>query len=87
MQSYTETWVGFPLTPAIAYGFRFYHDGAILNMHVDKSQTHIISMIYHIDHDDASEPWPILIEVSLDRNLRATQSIAWNSQGIFRLGF
>merc|ERR1712194_206820 len=25
-------------------------------------QTHIISMIYHIDHDEESEPWPLLIE-------------------------
>ena len=33
-------------------------------MHVDKSNTHIISCILHVDHDDdpESEPWPIVIE-------------------------
>ena len=31
-------------------------------MHVDKVQTHIISMILHIDSSDDAEPWPIFIE-------------------------
>ena len=31
-------------------------------MHVDKSRTHIISCILHIDHSEDSEPWPIVIE-------------------------
>ena len=30
--------------------------------HPDKSQTHVISMIYHIDSSDDAEPWPLLIE-------------------------
>jgi len=91
------------LTPAMAYGFRLYRDGAVLNMHVrlghliififetavrpfsqvsqlyifpkfpvfmcrqvDRKQTHIISMIYHID-SESDEPWPILIEDFLGR--------------------
>ncbi|CAB9526361.1 expressed unknown protein [Seminavis robusta] len=62
LQSYTEAWAGIPLTPAIAYGFRLYQNNSILNMHVDKPQTHVISMIYHIDSSDDAEPWPILIE-------------------------
>ena len=31
-------------------------------MHVDKSRTHVISCILHVDHSEDSEPWPILIE-------------------------
>ena len=31
-------------------------------MHIDKSETHIISCILHIDHSEDSEDWPILIE-------------------------
>lgn len=31
-------------------------------MHVDKSQTHIVSFILHIDSSDDAEPWPIAIE-------------------------
>jgi len=31
-------------------------------MHVDKPQTHVISMIYHIDSSEDAEPWPIYIE-------------------------
>lgn len=31
-------------------------------MHVDKRETHIISAILHVDHDENSEPWPIVIE-------------------------
>ena len=70
MQSYTETWAGMPLTPAIAYGFRIYQGGAVLNMHVDKPQTHVISMIYHVFSDKKGEDgqdheWPLLIEGAL----------------------
>lgn len=52
------------LVGAIAYGLRIYREGSSLNMHVDKSGTHIISCILHVDHDDDedSEPWPIIIE-------------------------
>jgi len=61
-----ESWIGgeIPLEGAIAYGLRVYRDGSSLNMHVDKSATHVISCILHVDHDDEpdSEPWPIVIE-------------------------
>lgn len=57
LQPYTEAWAGMELTPHIAYGFRLYQNSSVLNMHVDKKQTHIVSMIYHIDSSDDSEPW------------------------------
>eukprot|EP01083_Nonionella_stella_P243536 848516_1 len=31
-------------------------------MHLDKSTTHIISSILHIDHGENDDPWPIVIE-------------------------
>lgn len=45
-----------------AYGLRIYRNHSRLNMHVDKSGTHIVSAILHVDHDENSQPWPIVIE-------------------------
>jgi len=45
-----------------AYGLRIYQNQSRLNMHVDKSETHVISAILHVDHDENSKPWPIVIE-------------------------
>lgn len=57
-----EEWAGVELEGAIAYGLRVYRNDSRLLMHVDKSKTHIISCIFHIDHSEDSEPWPIVIE-------------------------
>lgn len=62
LQHYPEAWVGFPLTPVTAYGFRLYRNTSRLHVHVDKTQTHVISFILHIDSSDDADPWPILIE-------------------------
>ena len=59
---YVETWAKIELLPSIAYGFRFYRDGSSLGMHIDRSYTHVISFILHIDSSEDSEPWPITIE-------------------------
>merc|ERR1712176_1147390 len=45
-----EAWAGVPLTPNNAYGLRVYRKGSNLNMHIDKTSTHIISSILHVDH-------------------------------------
>ena len=57
-----EEWSGVPLKGALAYGLRAYRNSSSLLMHVDKSLTHIISCIFHIDSSEESEPWPIVIE-------------------------
>lgn len=57
-----EEWAGIELTGSIAYGLRAYQNNTRLLMHVDKSSTHVISCILHIDHSEDSEPWPIVIE-------------------------
>ena len=40
-----------------AYGLRIYQNQSRLNMHVDKSGTHVVSAILHVDHDKDSKPW------------------------------
>jgi hypothetical protein len=64
LKPYHEAWAGVPLKGAMAYGLRVYRNDSNLHMHVDKSNTHIISCILHVDHDQdpESEPWPIVIE-------------------------
>jgi hypothetical protein len=62
LQHFPETWAGMELTPHYAYGFRLYRNETKLHMHVDKSQTHVVSFILHIDSSEDSDPWPILIE-------------------------
>lgn len=57
-----EEWAGVDLVGEIAYGLRVYRNDSRLLMHIDKSSTHIISCILHIDHSEDSEPWPIVIE-------------------------
>lgn len=62
MQPFAEAWSGVELTPHKAYGFRLYQEGNQLMMHTDRSQTHVISFILHIDSSEDAEPWPIMIE-------------------------
>jgi len=57
-----EAWAGVELVPNNAYGLRVYRNNSHLNMHVDKTETHVISSILHVDHDEEGEPWPIVIE-------------------------
>ena len=49
------------LSPTSTYGVRVYQNGSTLFNHVDRPDTHIISAIFHIDHD-LDEPWPLEIE-------------------------
>jgi hypothetical protein len=67
LQPYSEAWSGLDLVPFRAYGFRLYRNESALYMHVDKPQTHIVSLILHIDSSDDAEPWPIFIEDFLGR--------------------
>ena len=62
LKPFHEAWSRIPLVEQNAYGIRVYRNDSHLNMHVDKSNTHIISCILHIDHDPESEPWPLVIE-------------------------
>lgn len=56
-----EEWSRVKLIPTSTYGVRVYGNGSTLYNHCDIPDTHIISAIFHIDHD-LDEPWPLEIE-------------------------
>ena len=62
MKPMFEWWSGVELQPSTAYGIRAYRNDSNLLMHTDKSTTHVISGIFHVDRSDDAEPWPIVIE-------------------------
>jgi len=62
LQPLMEAWSGTKLIANNAYGLRVYMNESKLNMHIDKVETHVISAIMHVDHDQTGEPWPIVIE-------------------------
>jgi hypothetical protein len=62
LQPILEAWSDIELEPSIAYGFRLYQNQSRLWMHVDRTQTHVVSCIYHIASSSDAKPWPIVIE-------------------------
>lgn len=56
-----EQWSGVDLEPTFVYGIREYHNGALLKMHRDRIDTHIISAIINVDQETDVE-WPLVIE-------------------------
>lgn len=62
LQPMAEAWSRKKLVPTHAYGLRVYRNESTLNMHIDKTDTHVISVILHVGHDAESEPWPLVIE-------------------------
>ena len=62
IQPIAEAWSGTELVGSMAYGLRIYRNESTLNMHLDRCETHVISAILHVGHDEDSEPWPLVIE-------------------------
>ena len=56
-----EEWCNQTLEPTFVYGIREYHNGAILKMHRDRIDTHIISAIVNVDQE-TDKDWPLFIE-------------------------
>jgi len=56
-----EEWCGQKLEPTFVYGVREYHNGAVLKMHRDRIDTHIISAIINVDQETDVD-WPLVIE-------------------------
>lgn len=77
-----EKWAGIPLKNGQAYGVRVYRNGSALVAHIDRSETHVISAIFHVDHD-LDEDWPLEIEDSDGAwhyvNLKAGELCAYES--------
>ena len=61
IQDQLEEWSGIKLLPTYVYGVRTYLDGAILNSHKDRKETHIIGTIINIDQK-VREDWYLEIE-------------------------
>lgn len=61
LQQALSEWSGVELQPTFVYGIRVYHRGAILKMHRDRQQTHIISAIINVDQS-VDRDWPLVIE-------------------------
>ena len=61
-----EKWSGQTLDPALIYGVREYHEGAVLKMHRDRIETHVFGVIVNVDQD-ADEDWPFMIEDNYGR--------------------
>jgi hypothetical protein len=62
LQPILEAWSGVELLPSTAYGLRVYRNTSKLHMHVDRTDTHVISAIFHVNHNTGSQPWPLVIE-------------------------
>lgn len=66
LQPIAEAWSGCLLKPTYVYGIREYYQGAILEPHRDRLQTHEVSLILNVRQQIHSE-WPLLIEDHLYR--------------------
>jgi len=64
-----EAWIGgtIPLELTDIYGMRRYEDGASLLPHVDREETHAVSMIVNIAQGGLKEHWPVEIYDHGDR--------------------
>lgn len=60
MQPQLEEWSGKKLKHTAIYGIREYQHGASLDMHVDRYETHVISMIINVDQE-VNEDWVLYI--------------------------
>lgn len=67
MKPEMEKWCGRELDPTYVYGIREYKNGAILKLHRDRFDTHIISAIINVAQE-VNEEWPLMIEDNYYRN-------------------
>lgn len=61
MKPMLEAWCGQPLEPAWTYGVRIYREGGLLQRHVDRLETHVVSAVLLIDQE-VDAPWPLVVE-------------------------
>ena len=60
MESWTSRNVG-DLELTSIYGVRRYTEGAVLRMHADTSNTHVVSAIINVNQEEMQHDWPLLI--------------------------
>lgn len=66
---YLEAWIGHShkLEPTDIYGIRTYYRGARLQPHVDRTETHAVSLIINLDQQGVGRPWQVNIRDHDDR--------------------
>mmetsp|Transcript_12345 Transcript_12345/g.18098 ORF Transcript_12345/g.18098 Transcript_12345/m.18098 type:complete len:499 (-) Transcript_12345:1715-3211(-) len=62
-----EAWVGVPIEETLMYGMRQYRSGARLLSHVDRHETHVVSLIANVAQGNLAEPWPVEVFDHQDR--------------------
>lgn len=77
-----EQWCGEALAPTYVYGIRTYHHNAVLIMHRDRLDTHIISAIINVAQQ-VNRDWPLYIE---DNSYRQHQVLLKAGEMVFYEG-
>lgn len=67
LRGLVEAWSGAELELTDIYGMRRYEEGARLLTHVDREQTHALSLIVNVAQQDIRKPWPVEIYDLEDR--------------------
>ena len=59
LSTLVSEWVGVPVEQTVMYGLRQYESGARLLTHVDRLNTHVVSLIINIAQGNLSQDWPV----------------------------
>lgn len=59
MHQVLEWWTGHQLVPTATFGIRIYHRDSMLINHVDRSDTHLASVVIQIGQDGVDQGWPL----------------------------
>jgi len=62
-----EEWAGVPVEQTVMYGLRQYTEGARLLTHVDRHETHAVSLIVNVAQGNLTQPWPVEVQDHQDR--------------------
>uniref|UniRef100_A0A7S1FW20 Fe2OG dioxygenase domain-containing protein n=1 Tax=Corethron hystrix TaxID=216773 RepID=A0A7S1FW20_9STRA len=59
LSSLVSAWVGEPVEQTVMYGLRQYQSGARLLTHVDRLNTHVVSLIVNVAQGNLTQDWPV----------------------------
>eukprot|EP00978_Attheya_sp_CCMP212_P003070 scaffold6251_cov52-Attheya_sp.AAC.8 len=54
-----EEWIGVEVENTDIHGLRRYEKGSRLLSHVDREETHAVSLIINVAQHDLTDPWPV----------------------------
>lgn len=67
LREMVEAWAGVEVEQTVMYGLRQYTEGARLLTHVDRHETHAVSLIVNIAQGNLTEPWPVEVQDHANR--------------------